>query len=365
MHVVTTTKALVMGPSLGELPAGRWLCSDANAFELAMIAERGTVKVEPWINYTPWHFIIPGAQGKVDVNSVGSILLIRSGAIGDLLFLTPCIAPLQARYPNATVTICCFKKHHAILANIHKTTVCDYPILEVHAKRYDLILGLENVIELAGSKHATEAFAEALGVTVTDYTPLYVVTSEEKNWAASSVPKGDKPRVALQLRASVKNRDYPMAQWNEVISGLVARGWEVLLYGSKGQVPTLPKNTPPEVIDCSSMTFREAAAVLATCDAFCGVDSAFVNLCPALGVPAIGLYGPFPWESRTSHSPKTRALSGVGDCAGCSWSPQAGRHFPPNKECSKTQVCSVLASIEPKRALAKIDQLKPATLQAI
>src|SRR5690606_22258503 len=164
------------------------------------------------------------------------------------------------------------------------------------------------------------------------------VTAEEKEWAKASVPKGTLPRVAIQLRASVKNRDYPMHQWNEVIDGLVARGWEVLLYGSKGQVPPLPRGSPSQIIDCSSMTFREAAAVLETCDAFVGVDSAFVNLCPALGVPAIGLYGPFPWQARTSHAPKTRALSGVGDCAGCSWSPSAGRHFPPGKECAKTQV---------------------------
>lgn len=227
---------------------------------------------------------------------------------------------------------------------------------------FDYVLSLENVIELAGSQHATDALAQAIGVNVIDYTPVYEVTAEEKAWAAKSLPRTDKPRVALQLRASVRNRDYPMAQWNEVISGLVARGWEVLLYGSKGQIPPLPRGTPPEVIDCSSMTFREAAAVLATCDAFAGVDSAFVNLCPALGVPAIGLYGPFPWESRTSHAPKTLALSGNGECAGCCWSPQAGRHFPPNQECSKTQVCSVLASIEPKRILAKLDALRPVRL---
>lgn len=337
-----------MGPSLGELPAGRWLCSDANAFELAIIAERGTVSLE---HYSPR-----------DHENPRSILIIRSGAIGDLLFLTPALQALEDKHDCATY-LSCFSKHHSVMTDC-ASYLLPYPFRADLLKDYDLVIGLENVVELAGSKHATDAFAEALGVTVTDYTPLYVVTEEEKDWAASSVPKRDKPRVALQLRASVKNRDYPMAQWNEVISGLVARGWEVLLYGSKGQVPPLPRGSPPEVIDCSSMTFREAAAVLETCDAFCGVDSAFVNLCPALGVPAIGLYGPFPWESRTSHAPKTRALSGVGDCAGCSWCPSAGRHFPPGKECSKTQVCSVLASIEPKRILAKIDALKPVSNEA-
>ncbi len=357
MHIVTTTKALFMGPSLGELPPGKWLCSDANAFELAMIAERGTVSMNHWIR--------DGFDNPI------SIMVIRSGAIGDLLFLTPVLKALQDKYPKANIALSCFRKHHQILRDVPRLGLYEYPLPFEISQHYDQVINLENVVELAGMKHATDAFAEACGVTLTnstpegfinEYVPIYAVSDDEALWAARTLPKGNTPRVALQLRASVKNRDYPMAQWNEVIQGLVERGWEVLLYGSKGQVPKLPKGTPAQVIDCSSMTFREAAAVLATCDAFCGVDSAFVNLCPALGVPAIGLYGPFPWESRTSHAPKTRALSGVGDCAGCAWCPQGGRHFPPTMECAKTQVCSVLASIEPKRILAKIDQLRPAVV---
>lgn len=317
-----------------------------------MIAERGTVTLQHW----------DASEHPVGA-SVSRILIVRSGAIGDLLFLSPAIQALEKKYDCATY-LSCFPKHHSVIRDFDCFAV-PYPLPAESLKQYDMVIGLENVVELAGSKHATDAFAEAMGVTVTDYTPSYVVTAEEKIWAAKSLPKGDKPRVALQLRASVRNRDYPLAQWNEVITGLVARGWQVLLYGSKGQIPPLPKGTPPEVLDCSSMTFREAAAVLETCDAFAGVDSAFVNLCPALGVPAIGLYGPFPWESRTSHAPKTKALSGVGECAGCCWSPQAGRHFPPTQECSKTGVCSVLASIEPKRILAKVDALRPATIAVV
>lgn len=356
MHIVSTTTALFMGPSLGELPAGRWLCSDANAFELAMIAPRGTVKLhDP--SWLPWKDVFHDGM---------SIVFIRSGAIGDLLFLTPALEAFKIKYPKSRVGLSCFEKHHHLFKATGPELFDDllpYPLPLDYMEQFQKAVSLENVVELAGSKHATDAFAEALGVTVTIYYPSYHVLEQEREWAACSLPKGDKPRVALQLRASVRNRDYPMAQWNEVISGLVGRGWEVLLYGSKGQVPPLPKGSPAEVIDCSSMTFREAAAVLETCDAFCGVDSAFVNLCPALGVPAIGLYGPFPWQSRTSHAPKTLALSGVGECAGCCWAPQAGRHFPPTMECAKTGVCSVLASIEPKRIIAKVDALRPVNAQ--
>lgn len=354
MHIVTTTQALFMGPSLGELPPGRWLCSDANSFELAMIAPRGTVELDHYAQL----------QG---LDKPKKILVVRSGAIGDLLFLTPVLKALDAKY-DCAIYLSCFPKHHDIMRDA-PAYMMPYPLPAHLLPEYDIVINLENVIELAGTKHATDALAEACGVTVTDYTPAYEVTATERHWAQTTLPKQVNndtntwvPRVALQLRASVKNRDYPLNQWNEVISGLVARGWEVLLYGSKGQIPALPKGTPPQVIDCSSMSFREAAAVLETCDVFCGVDSAFVNLCPALGVPAIGLYGPFPWEARTSHAPKTTALSGVGDCAGCSWCPSGGRHFPPGMECAKTQVCSVLASIDPKRIVTKIGLMAPAQL---
>jgi ADP-heptose:LPS heptosyltransferase len=116
---------------------------------------------------------------------------------------------------------------------------------------------------------------------------------------------------------------------------------------------------PPELVDCSHLSFRQAAAVLSTCDVFCGVDSSFFNLCPALGVPAIGLFGPVDWRTRVKEGMGQTALSGVGYCAPCGWTnSRAGHKFPPNGPCAKTGFCVPLADIKPERIVAKIDSYR-------
>lgn len=225
-------------------------------------------------------------------------------------------------------------------------------------KGYDLIIPLENIVELSTEQgiHATDAFAEALGVTVTDYRPVYKVTDNELIDARNLVDHPSaiqKPRIALQLHASSIIRNYPVQLWIQVIQSLVTRGWEIMLLGNQDAI----KGAPDCVKDCSKLSFREAAAVLATCDVFCGVDSSFFNLCPALGVPAIGLFGPVGWKTRIKDTDKQRALCTPAPCAPCGWTnSRGGFKFPPNGPCAKLGYCVPLSEITPGRIVAKIER---------
>jgi len=353
MHIVTNSTPIRHRD--GILQPGEWLCQDQNAFEFALMAERGTVKITPWSFYGDRRGMRFTAEGEVGdrVSLPRSILLIRSGAIGDLLLLTPAIRALRAKHPKAMIWLSCFKKHWDIFAQ-GDTHFVEYPVPASELAQFDLITPLENVIEIATEKgiHATDAFAEALGVTVTDYKPVYRITDEEYVWRESNLGNTLKPRVGIQLHASAQIRNYPMAQWNAVLQMLVQRGWEVMLLGNNVAMQGAPK----EIKDCSKLSFREAAAVLATCDVFCGVDSSFFNLCPALGVPAIGLFGPVDWRTRIKEGSGQRALVGNG-CEPCGWfASKVGVQFPPLGPCAKEKQCVLLESIKPEYIVSKIEQ---------
>lgn len=279
--------------------------------------------------------------------------------------LSPCIGPLRAKYPNAKITLAANPKFHPVIwdENSPYHHLNSYPVPVDSLADYDFIIPLENVVELETEKHAIDAFADVLGVTVTDYRPVYKVTDEERQHAEVLVAHDlatksgrwkRKPRVALQLRASARIRDYHMEHWGEVVSTLLAGGWEVMLIGQNNpDIRPLGTN----IKDCSALSFREATAVLSTCDVFCGVDSAFFNLCPALGVPAIGLFGPVNWRTRVKEGMGQRALAGVGDCAPCGWTnSRAGQKFPPFGPCAKTGYCVPLAEIKPERVVAMIEK---------
>lgn len=352
MHILTNSTPIRFLDTV--LKPGEWLLQDDHAFYLAAKAERGTVRINASETRGTghWHFF------KAE-HTVKSILLVRSGRIGDLLLLSPCIAPLRSRFPNAQITLCALENHHPALWDEWSTYhfLDDYPKNALDADKYDMVISLENIIELATDKgiHATDAFADALGVTVTDYKPVYRVTDAEKKNALNTFPKDlikPRPRVAIHLRSSSAIRDYPMNQWFAVLETLVVRGWEIMLIGNNDRVMKPPR----QVHDCSQLSFRESAAVLSTCDVFCGVDSSFFNLCPALGVPAIGLFGPVDWKTRIKEGSGQRALKGEG-CVPCGWTnTRSGERFPPGGPCNKEGKCVLLSSIEPARIVAKIER---------
>lgn len=348
MHVIHLTKPVNTASSIGTMLPGDYLVQDKNAFEIALMAEDGTAHIRD--------ALIPQNPNPT------SHLIMRSGAIGDLLLMTPAISAYRIAHPSFTIDLCCCPELMGIFENTGLfDRLITYPLDLSLGYDYDRIISLENVMEKAGDTHATDAFAAALDVGVLDYKPIYHVTDHEKKKAAS-ILSGHRPKVGLQLRTSSKNRDYPAYLWVQVMHALEEKGWDVYLFGLPGQIPLLPPEfCRPNIHDLSQKerTLRETVALIDGLDAFCGIDSSLLHFCHALKKPAVGLFGPFKWQTRIMNAPFITALTGSGDCAGCGWHVKIGQHFP-DKPCRKTQLCSVLADIKPERIVAKIDALKPA-----
>jgi ADP-heptose:LPS heptosyltransferase len=341
MHLLTN-EAPIRAHYGNVLQPGTWLVTDHDAFQLGLMADGG-VRISDWVWATPPERLgfIPRGSTDFEEKPPARVLVIRPGAIGDLLLLSPALAALQAKWPKAEISLAIHPKHEPVARDFGVKLV-NYPTPSHFADAFDLVFALENVIEKNATIHATDAFANAMGVTVVDYRPLYQPSS------ATYYPK----RIGLHLQASSPIRDYPMNQWQEVIKTLHERGWEIMLLGNQVKL----KNPPKGIVDCSDMSFREAAAVLATCNVFCGVDSSFFNLCPALYVPAIGLFGPVDWRTRVREESGQFALHGQG-CEPCGWTnAKFGRRFPENMPCVHRGECVLLADISPARIVAKIEK---------
>lgn len=347
MHLITLQEPLNLGKTLGVLSPGKWVVHDVNAFEFGRLAPRGTVQVSD----IPSGGTIPGNE---------RMLVVRMGAIGDLLLLTPVLRALY-REGGIKVSLCCSPHHFPLFAGCDfLDELVPYPLAFQKYTEFEHVVSLENTMERDHVNHATDVFAKALGVPtpLDDYRPEYHVRAHEVGKAMTRV--FERPTVAVQIAASVANRNYPMNQWLEVIVKLEKSGWGVVLLGQKGQLPPLPPEwQSPFIRDLSQadLSFRESAAVLSQCKAFVGVDSAFLHMCHALDVPAIGLFAAFRWETRTGKAPKTFALTGVGECAPCSWHMHAGQMFPP-MPCRRTGVCHVLGGISPDRIVTRVNLLK-------
>lgn len=348
MHILRNAKPIQLGSRFGDIAAGEWLFGDQNAFEVGLMGDYQDVALT--------------AYERFNTPNPKSILIFRSGAIGDLLLLTPALAQFRVENPDVKIGLACGAAHHPIFQG---TMLVDelvrYPTPLAQAAEWDNIVSLEHFGHTDKTLHITDSFAKALGVSVTEYRPTYLVTAEERQEAKKHILLG-RPRVGVQMRASVYNRDYPAQKWLEVILKLEQKGWEVIIFGRKGEIPELPKevNRPFITNLCpKGLPLRESIAVLSHCDAFVGVDSALIHFCHALDIPAVGLFGPFPWALRTGKAPKTTGLTGLGDCAPCHWHRHGGAHFPPGKPCSRVNKCVVLERIHPDNIVRHVEFIRP------
>lgn len=363
MHIVKSSEPINLG-SFGTIPAGYYLTTDRNAFEIGLRGGKGMVEIQPFIS--PERVTVTQTDEdhlESTAAPVRSVLILCNGAKGDLLFLSPVLKQLvkNSLGTNRSFKLACFSIHRDIFDYTGlEDMVIDYPVPLEEAEKFDRVIALEDTMDSGDDTHATDLFAKALSVsTVEDYKPTYTVLPPEHDWARTTYGPGTKPRVGVQLTASVANRNYPLPRWLELFPLLIKRGWEIMVFGYPGQYPKLQSGPNLRNLTLDRLSFRQSAAVLSTCDAFCGVDSIWVHLCHPLAVPAVGLYGPFSWQSRTSKAPKTIALSGHGDCAPCRWHRKVMQDFPPGKPCTQLRKCVVLDSIEPERIAAKIDSFKP------
>jgi len=344
MHLVTNTHPINTGNLFGNLMPGSYVMHDRTAFELGVIADRKSIRME--------HF--DGFVGKRTLQRAHRILIMRSGAIGDLLFATPAIKAFRALHPDAEIAISCIESRAEIFENTGLfDTFEQYPLPQERIDSYDTLISLEDIIESETEIHAADAFAKALGVTITDRRPIFKLTKEEITYAKRHF-NGDRPKVAIQLRAGVRNRDYPAHQWQPVLLGLEDAGWEVMLLGTRGQIPPMPpvlRKPYIREIYLKDLPLRETAAVIANCQLFIGPDSSLLHIAHALDIPAIGLFGPVLPKLRTSEGQNVAALIGKGSCAGCNWNYKMGQHFPINKPCYQQQICKVIEAISPDEIL--------------
>lgn len=367
MHLITPARPL---PNHEHLPLGvQYLVDTQLATQLTeggfLQKSRSVCDLDDFNAYEVWN-LHPGPLTK-------SILILRAGGYGDLLFLTPSLAELHRRYPALQITVATHQHtrealHHPDLAHVR---IIDYPVPVGDLAQYDIISSAERITDPKMQYDAAAYFAHHLGLISDEVLeasepppfslqPLYQVDPEDIAQAWLAFPRHEgRARIGIQTESSVKNRTYPIDLTAQLIETLIKEDHcDVFTFGypdpGKGRVD-LPHFYPLQLM-AQPPTLTQSCAVLATMDAVIAPDSAICHIAGALGIPTIALYGPFHWHQRVSYMPSVKALQGHAPCAPCQWHLTQGQHYPPDQPCSKyvgpigkqrQAGCKALAKLEP------------------
>jgi ADP-heptose:LPS heptosyltransferase len=280
---------------------------------------------------------------------VRRIAVLRCNALGDYLMITPALAALRGRYPQAELTLLGAPWHAGFLTDrpgpVDRVLVlpqvdglAGQPSMAPPASELAGFLaaaredGYDLAVQLHGGGGASNPLVRALGARWTiglradgappldatvpyryyqaeadrflevvrlvgadgpaDY-PLLAVTAAEQDAAAALLP-GDGPWVALHAGATDSRRRWPAERFAAVADALTTAGARPVLVGSGADAPVSAAVLAAASLPVTDLTGRTGlgtlAAVLARCAVVVANDSGPLHLARAVGTATVGLY---------------------------------------------------------------------------
>lgn len=262
-----------------------------------------------------------------------TILIWRTGGIGDLLFIQPNIRFIKEKYPSCHVKFACGPQYYPLVNNWDCIDeLLDLPFNVSHMLKSDYHAIFEGVIERTKESHninAYQLFSKWLNLDVPIEKLYPIVKAKDdkvkevskilKTWGLSA-----KNYIVLQIRASSPIRTPSPKWWKKVIDFLNANGYATVITDSPHRGPFIDefikKLANPRMnfnFAIKSKTLDLTIALVYLSKMALSTDSALSHISPGLGIPYYGIYGPFPGRIRLSTYKRVRWTDGNAECKYC------------------------------------------------
>jgi len=262
-----------------------------------------------------------------------TILVFRTGGIGDLLFIQPNLRYLKEKYPTCKIQFACGPQYQPMVESWDCVDeVCDLPFTFTRLQKADYHMLFEGVIERCKDAHTINAynlFSRWLGLDLPDNLLIPIQSPKEelveeckgiiKEWGLEP-----KSYIIMQLRASSPIRTPRHEFWVKIIDELNKRGYPVLLTDNPRQSENIDsfikmvKNREMVFNFCEhSTSIAHTIALTSLCKATFATDSALGHIAASLDIPCFGIYGPFPGYIRLKTYAKANWIDAQRHCAPC------------------------------------------------
>lgn len=270
-----------------------------------------------------------------------TLIVWRTGGIGDLMFLTPALRWLKKQYPTCKITAATAPQNVDILfgnPSIDQTLLL--PLKADVLRTSDYYQFFEGLIENnshAQVMNAYDLFMEALSIDsskVPQEEKIPFVARNEifrQKMINRFFPggKSDILTIGIQVASSTPVRDWPSERVEYLAQLYIDRGYLPVFLGSKKeQIVVGQFRLKGKFITTAGETtsLQELIGVMELCDLIVAPDSSVTHIAAALGKPLIGLYGAFPPLLRMAYYPNATSIFGLvsGKCNDRGW-PDSGR----------------------------------------
>ena len=261
-----------------------------------------------------------------------NILVIRGGALGDFLVTLPAFKLLRDQWPDARIEFLGNPRFGELGLNryyfdgvrsLERGSLARFfvpgaeldPDWADYFSEFDLLIsylydpddffhanlarcatgqiirGTPEVRVSPASRHFAQPLKE-LGLTLDDPGSELFLTAEDTAFARNFHAQLGERVLAFHPGSGSPTKNWPLRNWQELIAGARALGFEPLLVAGETEREMLSELTPLSSTQALNLPLTHLAAVLQQSRVFIGHDSGVTHLAAATGVPTIALFGP-------------------------------------------------------------------------
>jgi ADP-heptose:LPS heptosyltransferase len=310
-----------------------------------------------------------------------TLLLFRSGGIGDVLFMLPLIKHLKKNF-GAKIKAGTTPAYITLLKNnpyIDKELMMPLKLEEMKNSDYHLTFEgvIEDIDKEAKTIHAVDLFLKEANI---DFMKM---SSEDKipelgldKIHLKKIEKKlsylkDDIKIGIQLQASSPIRTFPLEKLIGVLKELASRGYAIFIFGGKRQ-QDLGKHIQGILSNFSDVgkivnlaneyvNLKDSIAFAKFMNLIIAPDSSFVHIAGALRVPIVGLYGCFPSLLRMKYYKNAIGIDANVPCAPSFIHGHAPCHRGDPPPCfSVISVKNILDAVDHLLKISRIEDEYPA-----
>ncbi len=287
-------------------------------------------------------------------NKFKKVLILRFGAIGDVVHTTALFRSLKSYNPEMEIHYVTFKAPSLLIENdpdlqkIHILEGKTYKHLinlakalkkekfnvfinlqpSIKTKIFGLILGAKKTLTYKKTfkLHAVENFwktAKPLFKDIILPEEIKIHLLEDDKEKAKSLIDTDKKLIGFNIGANSarQGRKYPLEHWKILAKELIDKhNCKIVLTGSNEDAEEAEKllDISPEIVSfCGKLSLTESAALLQRCDLVISGDTGPLHIATAVGTKVIGLYGSMPILRTGPYGKNHFALKSEMECIPC------------------------------------------------
>ena len=248
-----------------------------------------------------------------------TLLVWRTGGIGDLLFIQPNLIFLKNKYPTCKIIFGTIKQNFPLVNNWKCISgLVPLPMDLETLKMSDYHLTFEGAIERCLEATYTNAyvlFSKYMGLNLDEslLKPYIPTKSKNNTYVLQELEKYNvKPfeYICCQIRASSPIRTPSLHVWESILIPLAKQGYKIIINDKPsmtGQINNMISMTFPIELRNNVFNFCPSSTQIDIAASLCrfaklviAPDSSMIHISAAVGTPVFGIYGPFSGNIRMS-----------------------------------------------------------------